>query len=166
MQKALFAFAALAATALVACSSDNSTDSSAAATAVPGPGDFKADYKSSSAFFTNMSAPVKGTSPHGVSRIWYSSNIKELVGKDSFTAPEGTVSIKEFDMMGDGTKTGIAVMIKKPAGYDTANGDWYYDMRDMKGNVMPDPPAGKIAMCIQCHTGNKATDGLAGTKMK
>lgn len=68
--------------------------------------------------------------------------------------------------MSDGTKTGIAVMIKKAQGYDAAHGDWYYDMRDMKGNVMPDPPAGKIDMCIGCHTGYTATDGLAGTKLK
>lgn len=31
---------------------------------------------------------------------------------------------------------------------------------------MPEPPAGKIAMCIQCHTGSKATDYLFGTKLK
>ncbi len=164
-QTHLFAFALLASSALFACSSDDDASTTAAETA-EGPGDFKADYKSSFAFFTNMSAPVKGSSPHGVSRIWYSSNIKELVGKDSFKAPAGTVSIKEFDMMGDGTKTGLAVMIKKPAGYDPANGDWYYDMRDMSGNVMPDPPAGKIAMCIQCHAGARSTDYLFGTKLK
>lgn len=154
----------LASLALFACSSSDSTPAGTAAT--PGPGDFKADYKTSSSFFTNMKAPVKGTSPHGTAQIWYSSNVKDLVSKASFTVPEGTTVIKEFDMKSDGTQTGIAVMIKKPAGYDSANGDWYYDMRDMKGNVMADPPAGKIAMCIQCHAGSKATDYLAGTKLQ
>lgn len=172
----LFAYALLASAALLGCSDDDNNSSPSPSTpspsspstpqATPGPGDFKADYKSSAEFFTNMSAPVQGTSPHGVSRIWYSSNIKELVGKDSFTVPEGTVSIKEFDMKGDGTQTGLAVMIKKAPGYDAANGDWYYDMRDMAGNIMPDPPPGKIAMCIQCHAGYKSTDYLGGTKLK
>ncbi|MCA9590923.1 MAG: hypothetical protein KC657_36750 [Myxococcales bacterium] len=92
--------------------------------------------------------------------------MKDLVAKGSFTAPEGTVSIKELDMTGDGTKTGIAVMIKKPAGYDAANGDWYYDIRDTAGNVMSDPPPGKTAMCIQCHVGGKSTDYLLGTKLQ
>lgn len=151
--------------ALTGCGSSDDA-STATTTAAVGPGDFKADYKTSSLFFTNMKAPLKGTSPHGTAQIWYSSNIKDLVTKDSFSAPEGTVVVKEFDMMSDGTKKGIAVMIKKPKGYDSANGDWYYDMRDMTGGVMADPPAGKIAMCISCHGGYKSTDYLAGTKLR
>lgn len=143
-----------------------SSSSTETPTPQPGPGDFKPDYKTSPTFFTNMSAPVKGTSPHGTVKIWYSANVKPLLGQSTFTVPEGTTVIKEFDMMSDGMQTGIAVMIKKPAGYDPANGDWYYDMRDMKGNVMTDPPAGKIAMCIGCHGGYSATDRLAGTKLK
>ncbi len=155
----------IGALSLVACS--DSDDGSAATVSAPvGPGDFKADYRTSSQFFTMMAAPALGTSPHGVSQIWYSSNIKSLVTQASFTAPEGTVVVKEFDMTGDGTKKGLAVMVKKPKGYDTANGDWYYDMRDTTGTVMPDPPAGKIAMCIGCHGGYKATDYLAGTKLR
>jgi hypothetical protein len=176
----ILAFALLVSSASFACSSTSSTggspatadaavpvkSDSGAPTAGPGPGEFKADYKTSALFMTNMKAAVKGTSPHGTARIWYSSNIKDLLEEDAFTAPEGTTVIKEFDMTGDGTRTGIAVMIKKPKGYDAANGDWYYDMRDMAGNVMPDPPAGKIGMCISCHTGYKATDYLAGTTLR
>lgn len=164
-QKTFFALAILASTTLFGCSSSDSDDASPPA-ATPGPGDFKADYKTSSLFFTNMKAAVKGTSPHGTVRIWYSSNMKDFLSEDSFSSPEGTTVIKEFDMMSDGKQTGLAVMIKKPKGYDAANGDWYYDMRDMAGNVMPDPPAGKIAMCIGCHGGYKATDYLAGTKLR
>lgn len=134
--------------------------------AAPGPGAFAADYKTSPAFFTTMATGVKGTSPHGTSRIWYSSNAKDVITKASFTVPEGTTSIKEFDMDGDGKLDGLAVMIKKPAGYDAANGDWYYDMRSIDGTVMPDPPAGKIAMCIGCHEGFKAKDYLGGTSLK
>ena len=132
----------------------------------PGPGAFTADYKTSALFFTAMKAPIKGTSPHGTAQIWYSSNVKEMLGEASFTVPEGTTSIKEFDMDGDGKLDGLAVMIKKPAGYDPANNDWYYDMRDTSGTVMADPPAGKVSMCIGCHAGYKANDFLAGTKLR
>jgi hypothetical protein len=159
-----------AAAALVACSSDDSGSGQTSSGAPPapsaGPGEFRSDYKTSPDFFSNMSALVPGTSPHGHTHIWYSANVRELVGTDSFTAPEGTTSIKEFDMDGDGTVDGIAVMIKKESGYDADNGDWYYDMRDPEGNVMDDPPPGKIAMCISCHAGSRSTDYLAGTKMR
>ena len=170
--------ALLASSLLVACSDSEtstggssssgqaSSSSSGGAQAEKGPGDFAADFKTSAKFFTNMAAPVKGSSPHGTQQTWYSSNIKTLVSQASFTAPEGTVAIKEFDMTGDGSKRGIAVMIKKAAGYDTANGDWYYDMRDIAGVVQSDPPAGKVAMCIGCHTGFKGTDYLGATAVK
>lgn len=160
----VIALSILACATLLGCSSSDSTPATVAP--LPGPGEFKADFRTSSLFFTNMKAAVRGSSPHGSVRIWYSSNVKDLLSTDSFAVPEGTTVIKEFDMAGDGTKTGLAVMVKKPKGYDVENGDWYYDMRDLEGNVMPDPPAGKIAMCIQCHAGYKSTDYLGGTKLQ
>jgi hypothetical protein len=129
----------------------------------PGPGEYRADFKTSSDFFTNMQASVKGNSPHGTVRIWYSSNVRELIKKDSFTVPEKTVSIKEVDMDSDGTLDAFAVMVKKAPGYDPENNDWYYEMRDAQGTVMMQPPAGKTAMCIQCHSAAKKLDYLAGT---
>jgi hypothetical protein len=132
----------------------------------PGPGEFKSDFKSSSLFFTNMKAPVKGTSPHGTQQTWYSSNVKGVITDAAFTVPEGTVAIKEFDMASDGTSDGFAVMVKKPAGYDAANHDWYYEMRMLDGTVMGDPPAGKTQMCIDCHKGSAKTDFLSATAVK
>lgn len=137
--------------------------SSTGVAAEPGPGDFAADFETSSAFFTKMAAPVMGTSPHGTQQTWYSANVRELIESSSFTVPEGTVSIKRFDRDSDGTNDGLAVMIKKEAGYDAANNDWYYDMRMLDGSIMPDPPAGKIGVCIDCHKKDAATDYLAAT---
>lgn len=131
-----------------------------------GPGDFASDFKTSSSFLTNMTAPVKGTSPHGTVRIWYSSNLKDLLANTTFTAPEGSVSIKEADPDNNGTVDALVVMIKKPAGYDAANGDWYYDVRDTAGTVKSDPAPGKIQACIDCHKKFSGTDYLGGTKMK
>lgn len=131
-----------------------------------GPGAFSLDFKTNTDFFTLMSTRVMGTSPHGAQQTWYSTNIQELVDSASFTAPVGTVAIKEFDMANDGEPDGLAVMIKKPAGYDTANGDWYYEMRMLDGTVMADPPAGPIAMCIGCHVNSVSTDYLAATQIR
>jgi len=131
-----------------------------------GPGAFSADYKTSEAFFTLMAGPHDGNSPHGVSQIWYSANIRPLVGETSFQVPVGTVAIKEFDMMGDGTEVGLAVMIKREFGFDADNGDWYYDMRDLAGNVMADPEPGAIPMCVGCHTAAAGMDYLPGFSLR
>ncbi|MCU0690964.1 MAG: cytochrome P460 family protein [Polyangiaceae bacterium] len=131
-----------------------------------GPGKFADDYKTSADFFTFMSAPVAGSSPHGTVQIWYSTNIKSLKDTSTFTVPEGTVSIKEVYGNSAGSLDGYAVMVKKEAGYDTTNNDWYYEMRDADGNVKTNPPAGKIAGCIGCHSAAKGKDYLAGWDLR
>ncbi|MDP8223934.1 MAG: cytochrome P460 family protein [Candidatus Lernaella stagnicola] len=131
-----------------------------------GPGEFKADYKTSGEFFTMMDGMKMGKSPHGKVQIWYSNDLKDMIGKAKFTAPVGAVSIKPFEM---GVKKGIAVMVKKEAGYDPENGDWYYEMRMPDGKIqeaMGKPMAGKIGMCIKCHAVAAAKDYLAGTQMR
>lgn len=128
-----------------------------------GPGEYKSDFKTNALFVTRMAGAKLGTSPHGKVQIWYSANLKDRLGTSSFVAPEGSVAIKEFDMQADGALDGYAVMVKKAAGYDAANNDWYYEMRDVQGAVMADPPAGKTPMCINCHQASKVTDFLAGT---
>jgi hypothetical protein len=146
-----------------ACASD---DSESSPSDEPGPGKFAPDYRSSAAFFTQTSKLLPGNSPHGASQIWYSSNLKPLISEERFSAPEGTVSIKEFDANGDGKLDGLAVMIKREPGYDPENGDWYYDMRTVAGEIMPDPPPGKISMCVGCHGQFKDTDYLGGTELR
>lgn len=155
----LLVLSALALAFIAGCDSDDSGPASIT-------GGFQADFKTATAYFTLMEGPEPGSSPHGTSWIFYSSNIKSIVGNTTFTVPQGTTSIKEFDMGDDGTVDGFAVMVKREKGYDAANGDWYYEMRDTSGNVMADPPAGATPMCIGCHTASKSTDYLAGTKLR
>ncbi|MDP8257479.1 MAG: hypothetical protein P9M14_17170 [Candidatus Alcyoniella australis] len=134
-----------------------------------GPGMFVADYAENSNFFTMMDSMQMGKSPHGSVQIYYSTNLKNMLGMASFTAPEGSVSIKPFDNDGKSGVDGIAVMIKKPAGYDPQNGDWMYEMRTPAGDLMKKdgmPMSGKIPMCIGCHAEYSATDYLGGTKMR
>ena len=132
-------------------------------------GEFKADFEKSGEFFSLMSGMKQGKSPHGMVQIWYSNNLKDIIGKPAFKAPVGSMSIKPFNNDGKPGIDGIAVMIKKEAGYDKENGDWLYEMRTPKGEIMKKmgmPMAGKIKMCIGCHSAASAKDYLAGTEMR
>lgn len=136
-----------------------------------GPGDFDIDFETSPDFFTAMSGPKPGGSPHGTQQTWYSTNIEPAIDADAFEAPVGTVSIKRYDADGDGEHDGLAVMIKREAGFDAVNRDWSYEMRWLDGSLMADPQTGQpltgtLAMCIDCHQGYAATDYLAGTKVR
>lgn len=125
-----------------------------------GPGKFKSDFRTSDSFFTRMGSMVKGQSPHGWVRIWYSSNVKDIIGRATFTVPPGTVAINKFQTE---DQSGYAVMIKQDEGFDKKNGDWSYEMRDETGALMKEPAAGKIEMCISCHAAASEKDYLAGT---
>ena len=130
-----------------------------------GPGEFKADFRTSSLFVTKMEGMSPSNSPHGTTQIWYSTNIESLLDQESFDPlPEGTVSIKTYDMDGQPGIDGVAVMIKKPKGYDPEHNDWYYENRTADGSQVTDMPApGRNPMCYQCHGGGSTTDYLLGT---
>jgi hypothetical protein len=154
--KIVLALATSLPTLAAACTDDAST------TPVAIVGGFTADYDTSADYFTESEGLVPGPSPHGDTQIWYTTNIRSLLGKHDFVVPTGTTAIKEFDMDEDGNVDGIAVMVKKAAGYDSANNDWSYEMRDAQGTLKADPPAGKIEMCIGCHASSRDTDFLSG----
>ena len=153
--------------ALAACDDGESTPAPAGPA---GPGAFVADYRGGGAFFSLMDGLRDGGSPHKLAQIWYSDNLADYVGKTAFTAPVGTVSIKEFDNDGAPGVDGLAVMIKQPAGYDPANNDWLYEMRTVDGAVMNDASgmamSGKIGTCSTCHAAAAATDFLAGLRLR
>ena len=52
--------------------------------------------------------------------------------------------------------SGIAVMVKMPAGYDPDNGDWWYGKLDYTGKYVI--LQGVLEDCIQCHQGASETD--------
>ncbi|TWW12790.1 hypothetical protein E3A20_00250 [Planctomyces bekefii] len=130
-----------------------------------GPGAFQSDFSSSKSFFSNTPEPILGVSPHGKVRVWYSINLKPMLSNAKIAAPEGTVAIKEFDNDGKPGVDGVAVMIKKAAGYDMKNNDWYYELRDPWGTLLKSPAPGKISTCSGCHASAIATDFLAATKL-
>ena len=155
----------VASVVVVGCGKDKKVTNDTPA-AEAGPGAFQADFRTSNTFYTMMSEMTQGNSPHGKVQIWYSSNARELLSQSTFQVPVGTVAIKPFDMDADGTEDGLAIMVKKEAGYDAANNDWHYEMRDVSGNLMDNPAPGPNAMCIGCHAVAKGKDYLAGTDMR
>jgi hypothetical protein len=52
----------------------------------------------------------------------------------------------------------LTVMVKMPAGYDPANGDWWYARYERTGAVQLS--AGKLPECIACHQQAAQTDYL------
>jgi hypothetical protein len=131
-----------------------------------GPGAYQTDFRSSGAFFSSMATMRDGSSPHSKVQIWYSANVRDGLAGTSFAVPEGTVAIKTFDNDGTEGIDGIAVMVKKPAGFDPAHHDWHYEMRDPNGGLMSDPPPGPIDMCIGCHRECAQKDYLCGTSLR
>jgi hypothetical protein len=127
-----------------------------------GPGAFKADFESSKMFFTNMSEPKVGLdgSPHGVMRIHYSTNIQELIMKETFTAPTGTVAVKTQGYEA-GEYKDILVMIKKAKGTLPDAGDWFFEVRDPEGKLVQGDQK-ELAFCAECHSHFPETDWLPG----
>ncbi len=129
-----------------------------------GPGKFIPDFEYSSEFFTLNDKFKMGNSPHKNVRIWYSKNLKDGVNQNNFdSVPVGSVAIKEFDNDGTPGLDGFAVMIKEERGYDSANGDWSYELRDKWGDIQNNQ-RGRVKLCSDCHAKFKSTDYLGGTK--
>jgi hypothetical protein len=81
--------------------------------------------------------------------------------------PEGTSAPVGFRvvkvMYKDAGATSIANimgMTKMPAGYDPDKGDWFYGVYDESGTKTMQ--AGKLEMCIDCHSSSDDTDYLGG----
>jgi hypothetical protein len=153
---------------LCSCAQDAQKKEEGAKKPQPGPEKFIQDYEKSDQSFTLMAGMKKGESPHGKVRVWYSKNLDGFIDKEKLEkpVPVGTVAIKPFDNDGKEGVDGIAVMIKKEENYDQENSNWYYEMRDAKGKLLPDPPAGRIKKCIECHAKAKDKDCLLGSRLR
>ncbi len=77
-----------------------------------------------------------------------------------------------FDSSGNdmtkATDNGVGGMIKRPPGYDPANGDWeYFYFEDPVALYFLKKPAknesGRIATCVKCHAYAQRTDYVFGT---
>ncbi len=128
-----------------------------------GPGRFDPDFRTSDAFFTLADdlKPALPGSPHGHVRIYYSSNLRLVADEEEFSAPVGSVAIKDQDVDNDGTVDVVMVMIKGAPGSDEDTRDWVYQRRSPSGKLQ-DEGAPTLDFCADCHNGFAATDGLRG----
>lgn len=135
-----------------------------AGAAEPGPGAFEQDFADSAAFFTNMSAPVKGlpSSPHGYVQIFYSANIEAMIGQPTFQVPVGTVAIKRQSSKDDGVVDALTVMIKLEEGADPDTADWLFESRKADGSLGTSGGT-SLQFCADCHARWPETSNLAGT---
>jgi hypothetical protein len=127
-----------------------------------GPGEYKADFKTNSLFFTNMSKPAASVH-HGGSfqRTWYSTNIKDKLGQPDL--PIDSVAIKEtYPADGGTTPLKQFAMIKKGAD------SWYFERRNADGTLDPSLDGGiNLSGCMtNCHEPLKAHDYLGSTAIK
>ena len=148
-------------TLLPACGA--ATESPVDAGLAAGPNEYKADFKTSALFFTQMSKSVDNSGldankyVHKLQRTWYSSNVKGALAGDNLNLPNGTTAIKETTDAA-GATGGHFVMVKM------AKDTWHYEVRKPDGTLNSGAPMGdNVADCHGCHTAFKTKDYLAGT---
>ncbi len=96
----------------------------------------------------------KGMEPHGSLLTTYVNQLaQDAITNGAATLPPGSIIVKE-NYMPDSTYAAATVMYKV-AGYDAANGDWYWAKYVADGSI---EASGRVAMCAQCHTANKQRD--------
>ena len=69
--------------------------------------------------------------------------------------PPGSMLVKA---MAESNGTVLTVMYKKAAGYDSANGDWWFGRLAEDGKPTSPAFVGKVEFCISCHSGAARTD--------
>jgi hypothetical protein len=102
-------------------------------------------------------------------RIYMNDLAADTFGKANPVYPVGAIVVKEKEAMGYSSATqpgsmvldkgGVGGMIKRPAGYDSAHGDWEYFYFEDPGKV----ESGKIISCVQCHSGAAGQDYVFGS---
>lgn len=120
-----------------------------------GPGRFNSRFKKSTGF-VQVSKVVDSRSSR-LTNVWISANLVRAMHSPHPEIPDGTVAIKEFDTV-EGKRLGV--MVKMGRGYDPLGHDWYYEVRDQTGELLQDPPSGKIAACKSCHERQQGNGGL------
>jgi len=106
--------------------------------------------------------------PHANTGILiYMNKAADAFGTNASLFPVGAVIVKQKRILGyhqDGkwireADTRVGGMVKRPAGYDPAHGDWeYFYFKDPRKIE-----SGRISSCAQCHDSAKEKDHIFGT---
>ena len=90
--------------------------------------------------------------PRGFREVYINATGKPTSdGQAALPYPVGTTLVKETHSAQNEAKgrlTDLTIMVKRGAGYDSANGDWEYLMVTPAMRIRSQ---GRIGMCINCH---------------
>jgi hypothetical protein len=97
-----------------------------------------------------------GNSPHGAFLKLYANDVAIAALKARAPMPAGAIIVKEN--YGPDKKTLMAITpMYRIAGYNPEGGDWFWAKYDAQGKA---EGAGKLPMCIECHSAHKDADWL------
>lgn len=110
--------------------------------------------------FPALNEELVRSGPHGrMVRTHLDPTAMQNFETQTYPYAEGAEIVKQAHNTADGP---IAVLyfMKKIAGYDPANGDWFYAVTDASGNNIQQQ--GRVPLCISCHGGARAKDFVFG----
>ncbi len=93
------------------------------------------------------------TGPHTrvAVHIYANPPAADSIAANAAEFPVGSVIVKEKLGRDGKSVSDIGGMVKRPKGYDAANGDWEFFFYTPAGEVT----TGKLANCVDCHNGGK-----------
>lgn len=95
------------------------------------------------------------------------SRIQPDAGGSGVVLPPGSIVIRAVvDSNDDVSK--LTIMLKGPAGYNPALGDWWFAATDPSGNPLEDDAgvlAGRLTGCYSCHLPRSGDDFLFGVPL-
>jgi hypothetical protein len=111
---------------------------------------------------------VSGPHAHTAITIYMNDPAADAFRQATTPYPVGSVVVKQKAALSFRTTTqpnkmtkphdGVGGMIKRPAGYDPANGDWEYFYFEDPAKL----ETGRIESCVQCHQSAAAKDHVFG----
>ncbi|MBF2054178.1 MAG: cytochrome P460 family protein [Candidatus Sericytochromatia bacterium] len=99
-----------------------------------------------------------GTHENMMVRTYLDPTAMAAFNSQSYPYANGTEIVKQGHKTADGPVEALFIM-KKIAGYDPENGDWFYAMTNGDGMV---GDKGRIQMCISCHGAVRSKDFVYG----
>lgn len=116
---------------------------------------------------------TKGPHAHTAIVVYMNESAAQTFARGSGAYEPGAVIVKEKTALGyrdeksrasvrPGDHQGVGGMVKRAKGYDPAHGDWEYFYFEDAAKI----ESGRMASCVKCHDGAKATDYVFGSWAK
>jgi len=117
---------------------------------------FRNNFRQNFSLIPGKNQLYQGIAPHAQLLTAYLNPVaREAIEKRAGVLPAGSMVMKEAH--GPGGQHTLSYIMYKIAGFDPANGDWYYSTRRPDGSL---GTSGAVAGCINCHARSRANDYL------